>query len=97
MDAVSDLSGGESEDGHRRPHIPDTRNSLHEQGSPFMQNYVSQKPPDESGLTSPRKTPIAIKGWPQGAQRIRKYRGWGYIALLVDVLVTFLPVIFLCL
>lgn len=90
VDDVSDLLEGGSEHGYRPGYrmsqMREIRDSPNNQESPLIHNHVT--PPSQ-------KESVNVKGWPQGAQLLRKYRGWGYLALFIDVLVTFLPVVFL--
>ena len=99
MDDVSELSDHGSENGYRMSHLGEVRNSFQDHGSPVIHNLHSDQPTyipsGGSGYHSTEKVPLGVRGWPQGPRPLQKYRGWGYLALFIDVLVTFLPVIFL--
>ena len=64
-----------------------------------MQKHAFHKttstPADGVDHPSPETIPVTIRGWPYGPQPLRKYHGWKYLALLIDVPMTFLPVIYL--
>ena len=38
----------------------------------------------------------APQGWPIGPQKLRKYEGWQWLSIFFDIIITFLPVLFIC-